>query len=961
MLWEIWDDIRQYIKMTFIPAMRNLFSSWRSLAGMFLVMLILQMLLSVICIFGVENIKNGQTVLDNFEKSLAAYGDTVVDSEGSFITSDSFKIALSGTSIFIGAVALWAACALAVYAKVTFAAADRDKYMWGMLVTNGAKKKKIRAMLKNELYLPHLVATAVAYPLSLMLCNMFLGELGYSFRHSIWALLIILVLSYICIRLVVAYEGLLIRSMSCVELLREEDAPKSSCFPRRHSRLRRGFTPLRYATATFIRMRKYYASLALIAALPILAWVCLQVSVTSSDAYLGEDINEFTLTLNEGISEEELHRISEKLPARIEGISSVRAYASYDAARLHTHLLLDVGHFSSTDTTPLVAATYADGTVKLCTNELGFRYKIGDNISGVAEGTVKIVCPAENSKYSIAPDTKIYLAVSPEGQINVVGNRGSFSEDFEYIPLTVTDVISLYSQDLRSGGYSNINDTYFVLNGKDYQRITSRSTEALSHEVAASDYTYIPTLDGKGRFSLTVPKTSFAQSVVAGDYIKVSGKVNGEVTLDADGERFEKELRNNSFDRAYVNSVDVGESTVTFNLTPYFILTLRKEEKRPNIVLGFGVPPSPSNEYQHYAETTSAMTLTGAEVRLFDGEIVLLKDSSVSGKDVGAYAILKQKQMSSLDGCTPLERLYADEGFRLNLANGDDGLTQGQARIVLPKSTYMELRAGDKIRISKTRENVLEYSEDAMASTNEFDALEEYISSNNFEYVTLRLSEVTYSDEVDEPQIYLCGEDFAAVINKPSPYTRLEIIIDPYIESEQYAKLRSELSLWSLTEKYECSIASSGEYLDYLIKKNSNYSAVISILLLLIPLIIPFIWYYPLASLFDRRRTELRTLEAMGKKKKSIAAAFGIECAMVSAFAFAAVLLLCMPSMLLFKTVCGLAALPLEFEYSYLSPAVLLAAGGISAACACVSFIVCYTTTSKGRIRKVRRNKHGNS
>ena len=71
MFWEIVDDIRRKMTMTVIPALRNLFSSKKSLAGMFLVMLVLQILLGVVCISGIENIKNQQVVLKEFRQMIA--------------------------------------------------------------------------------------------------------------------------------------------------------------------------------------------------------------------------------------------------------------------------------------------------------------------------------------------------------------------------------------------------------------------------------------------------------------------------------------------------------------------------------------------------------------------------------------------------------------------------------------------------------------------------------------------------------------------------------------------------------------------------------------------------------------------------------------------------------------------------------------------------------------------------
>jgi hypothetical protein len=101
-------------------------------------------------------------------------------------------------------------------------------------------------------------------------------------------------------------------------------------------------------------------------------------------------------------------------------------------------------------------------------------------------------------------------------------------------------------------------------------------------------------------------------------------------------------------------------------------------------------------------------------------------------------------------------------------------------------------------------------------------------------------------------------------------------------------------------------------------------------------------------------------LNAIGKKKRTVRACYFFEGALVCAVAFASVFLLTFPAMFVFKTVCILAELPLEFEYSYLSLPILLTAAAISAVCAAISFAACYSTTFRKKVKKPRR-KYGNS
>jgi ABC-type lipoprotein release transport system permease subunit len=150
-------------------------------------------------------------------------------------------------------------------------------------------------------------------------------------------------------------------------------------------------------------------------------------------------------------------------------------------------------------------------------------------------------------------------------------------------------------------------------------------------------------------------------------------------------------------------------------------------------------------------------------------------------------------------------------------------------------------------------------------------------------------------------------------------------------------------------------ISSTGAYLEHLLRRHANYERLLVLISVIVPLIIPFIWYYPLVTLFDRRKTEVRVLEATGKKRRTIRGCFAVEGALVGASAFAAVLALCLPAMLIFKVLCFICKLPIEFSFGAIKMSTLLTAAAISASCALVSFGICYATTSTGRIKKKRK------
>ena len=553
MFWEIADDIKRYFKMTFMPSIRNLFSSIRSLAGLFLVMLILQSLLCVICITGIENISSQQAILKDFQVSVS---DTEEETkkgskqtstteteetkkvEGEVVSvSDNFKTAVSSTSIFIGALAIWGICALTVYKKITFASADRDKYIWGMLITHGAKKKKIKAMLRCELYLPAFAATAVAYPLSLFICNRAVIDHGYSYSHSIIKLLVVIILSYVCIRLVVEYQCFLIRSMSCNDMLREEDAPKSVCFPKKNSRLVKGFTPARYGSSAFLRMRKYYISLALVAAIPAIIWVCFYVSRVGEDTYLSSKINEFSVDISSGLSEDDLKKISEDKFGGIEGIDSVDASAIYASSKIYTHMLVDGSHFSTTVDSPFYTTTYADNTITLTRNDRAFKQLTGFNIASVEKGTAVIVMPKDAMKYSFSKGEKLFLAISKnDGTVRAVTDdaisilRNDLSDSYEYLELKVAAMHVLEPTSLTRSGFLNVTDCYIVLSNDDYEKVTSLDPDSFASYFRAEDVIADNTLDSNVSFNLSVPLSKVSKLPQVGDCVKI----NGQFTLEFD-------------------------------------------------------------------------------------------------------------------------------------------------------------------------------------------------------------------------------------------------------------------------------------------------------------------------------------------------------------------------------------------------------------------------------------------
>ncbi len=981
MFWEIAQDIKRYFKTTFFPSVKNLFSSVRSLAGLMLVMLILQLLLGVICITGIENIRSQQVALKEFSSALDAQETVIESTEGSFMTSDEFKTALSGTTIFIGAILIWVICAVTVYKKITFSSADRDKYIWGMLITHGAKKKKIKAMLRCELYIPMLAVTAISYPLSILFCNYALRDYGYSYSHSLLKLLAVVVLSYVCIRLVVEYQCFLISSMSCTEMLREEDAPKSVCYPRKNARLVKGFTPLRYGTSAFFRMRKYYLSLALLVAVPAVIWICLYVSVASEDNYLTSSINEFSVKSASGFTENEINKLqSEKFdfPDQVEGID---ASAVYSSSRIYTHLLADKSHFSTVVSSPYYTSSYADNTIKITKNDRAFKQMTGFTAPTVERGTAIVVCPSQASEYRFSQSERLYFAVSENGgDIRTVTENelslleGDMENEYDYIELKIAEVYSLNSSAITKSGFLNINDTYVLLSNDDYEKVTSLDTERFSSHIDKSLITLDDTLDSRARFDISMPLSATTVIPKAGDCMDTGGKYT--LSFDITGlpsyegatpDEYKDKHFTREFDYVYINSVNISGDTLTLNVTPCDTVLI----DYPDVALVLGTPDLQSVPKGYCMATYDSITVKSGTVELGDKSYIIYTSSTVSACEAGTHVLVKESHLASAQGRLPLEELYADDSF--DIACGDETtlkhmeidapeISESGAVLVLPSNSpyHLSFEVGDKLRIATTKYNVSQFDKNAFNPNDKYDILTDNLKQNQYDYNTLYITDIIYSDKIDAPTVIVSTESFVAIIGKYKPYMSFEILLSSDIDSDAYLQLRDSISMWASKIPLPPSVSSSGEFLQHLLRKNANYSAIIKVISILVPLIIPFIWYYPLSSLFDRRRTELVILNAFGKKKSTVRSCFFFEGSLVTLSAFASVFLLCYPAMLAFKVICTLFKMPIEFEYQYLSIEHLLFAAGVSALCAAISFAVCFTTTKKKKSKKTRR-KYANT
>ena len=150
MFWDLWEYVTNMFRTTIFPALKNLFSSKKFFASMLIAIFVLQTLLCVICIAGINNIIEQNTILDACSMYISAHtGKYTGDAE----LADQVEVISGSLGIFLGALCIWWICAMTIYYRIAAASSERNRYVWGLYMTFGAHKLKVRRMLLTELYL----------------------------------------------------------------------------------------------------------------------------------------------------------------------------------------------------------------------------------------------------------------------------------------------------------------------------------------------------------------------------------------------------------------------------------------------------------------------------------------------------------------------------------------------------------------------------------------------------------------------------------------------------------------------------------------------------------------------------------------------------------------------------------------------------------------------------------------
>jgi len=974
MLWDVWEFIVDWFKLTLTPAMKNLFSSKKNFTGMFLAVLILQILLCVICIAGVSNIIGQNDILDDVERYIAD------DEELMWAV----EVISNSTMILIGALCIWVICALTVYWKMTVAAADRSRYVWGMFICYGSARKKILKMLLCELNITMLVALVLAYPIAFLICREAAPATAEILASpgSFWLAFIIVL---IAVRFCAGFQTRLICRQTCVSLLGGEGVVENIISPRRSGSLICGFTPLRIAKTVFWRSRRYYASLALAAALPAVIWVCCQTASVSEMTALDEDIEEFVISAPTGLASETLELEYFDELDDIEGVASIRAEAKGSGYSLGIHVLVESDNVTGNTEYVKLSELCADSKFSFVPcNDLSFFCNTGVSYS-VAEGEAVVVF---GGRYrhdiwdeSVEPpnDLKKYLLVSPSAD-DLEYPKNLLDDSYDYIKLKIKDTVS----NSTDGVNFNIDGVFVILNPTDYEKVTKLDAESRNFAVNSDIFEIDTSAYSDGSFQITAKKSLLEQVPEVGGAIVIENSsiaytaemdfLNQDKTKD-EAENLEHLVRNGVINSRVFMIYEVEEigDTVRMRVAPQSVsIVMKIFPAGDKLTINIGTPILEGTRLKVIARNPKVDFSVSYSTVSLSGTATFDFMSDVSAEEIKSFMVLEATDIADTDGVVWLEDVYATNEFTLVCADTitpasmgfeDIYVSERGAVVIIPTGGNIPFTVEDGQDLFIARSipfDPSDYEDNYKFFDNNSYLLQRQMEASKYQYERLTVDEVVEGN-VDSVHIFVDEAVYSAIIGLEKPYIQLGVLIESDVTPDEYATITAELSEWvrlTTTDEEPISFSAVGEYFGVMLRAAADYSVWLRIIALMTPLLIPMIWYYPQSMTFARRRNDCRILLDIGRRKRELRRMFLWEALMAAAVAAVGVIVLTPIGMLIFDITIDLFEMPLEFDFASFDAVSFVLALAVSAACAAMTVIIGGETAILSK-RKMKRKENG--
>ncbi len=985
LFWDVWESFHDLLDLTIRPSLKNLFSSRKNFIGMFLAVFFLETLLSVICIAGVDNIREQKEIVQNY----TAYTEKVKDESEKTELDKNIEVILNSSGILAGALAIWWLSAITVYWKMTTSAAERNKFIWGLYITYGAAKKKIRRMLGTEMYLTLAAGMAAGWPAALLICHY---ASGGSVRGSAAAFIMVLVIAVISVMFCISLETAILTSKTCEKLLDDEGSAGNFVSPRRSGSLTLGFTPLRYAVTSVLRMRKYYVALAFAAAVPVIIWVCCQTASMSETAAISENIDEFKISSSSGIDGEVLQGDYYDELGSIDGVTSVSAVAAGKANELGTHILLDPEQTVYPSSCAQLSAVYADGeaTIAVADDPVFLRGGGYEFDPMPEEGEVMVLLPVGDTNYNYNdltdPDSDavdyIMIAVSKSsGEIKIVDDMPAYLDgqingdgEYEYLRLRITDATTCYPTYTGGSSFLNVPHPYFLLNSKDYERITGISYSIFSSRILTSEAVINTTAYSDGTVTLTIPRDILGFIPTPGDVIGVNygsePRIRGTASMSATVQGYipyylsvpvAKNVQGDIFYYyLYIYEVTESGDSLIIRASPQASILLLNDIPS-SYIMSFGTPKLESTEYILVASSYDKFFEINYRSIDFGHTLTFFRSTEVRAADVGSHILFEARRIKDTTGRLLLDPVNVTNQFTLACADGmtaaslglgDKNTTveSGTASIVMPETpgSVFSLEAGQKLRIAYTRESTVTGNVAVQSALDPLYQLEQQLKTN-FQYTEVVIGKIITA-QVDQPYIFVDSELYSDLLGLESAYDVINLSIRPDLTPSEYNTLTVELRGWAAdatTPENKFTLAASGKYVGILLRSAADYSVWLSVIAFMTPLLIPLIWYYPQSMVFARRKSDYDTLLILGRKKKDLKKVFTYESLIAAVLAVTAAVILCPAGMTIFGFAVIVFELPIEFRFAAFNMPSMLWGCLATAACAALTVWLGYFTVIK--------------
>lgn len=990
MFWDVIERIQDYINMSLRPALRSLFSSKSFFVSMLLAVFVLQTLLCVICFAGVNNTQNQSELLEAYSSYIAGLNENARQE-----LAEQVKVLMNSAGIFTGALVIWWLCAVTVYYRIATASAERNRYIWGMYMTFGAARRKLRKMLGVEMFLTLAGGTVLGLPAAYFICRVFTGNAPENIPAV--ALLAIAV-SFITVKVCIIIEARAISSKTCASMLASEDSAGNVISPRGSGMLARGFTPSRYALTAFSRLRRYYAWVALAAAVPCVIWICCMTASISESVAINNDIDEFTLSMSGGFDPDMLEQDYLSDLEQLDGVKAVSAPGDSLASALGTHLLTLSEHITPAASTVLLGTTYAVGDIYIVdASDPSFHLSTGYTATP-SVGEVSIIYPndyntlnfdefIDSIKYEIDESTNqmtgqietdelyIKFAVSENnGQITVSPDTDKALEvltqnDYDFIRLRLRIASKSVGEDIGVSDYLKIDRPYFILNHEDYARVTSLTSGADNVHIDNSDFTLSTSAYTDGSFDIIINRR-LDKLPVEGTCITLDDRelaniglsvTGGEATViaEADGEydsfdedhnpirETHKKVNNTiKFSELYVIGARYSGDTTVITVSPHVAICLHRYASVPVLIANYlllGMPDIASCDYTiidtvacyNSLNYSKPFSVTYSELKC--ESFTINYPSSVCAVDAGTFVVLESDNITDPSNTQQMPAYFALNDFDLAYTDTEKygvdaaSITEGTAVIIYPSVSALNFTRGNRIRLA--------VSQDFNTEQIYFDAilrLQKQLEVLDYTYITLYVTDTVTSGDVSRPVILVSSDDYASITGKTSPYTKITISISPAMTLSQYSTLKNQLTYWISRdpERAAIKLSSTNQYIDITLRRSADYSVWLKLISMLTPLLIFPLWYYPQTMMMARRRKDYVVLSKIGKSQREIRLIFLIESALAALSAMLGIIIMCPIGTLIFGFVTQYFELPLSFSIKHFSFGALglsCLIGGISA------------------------------